>query len=321
MRIVQCSAPGKLMLFGEHAVVYGYPCLVSAVDKRIAAKVIEHKAKTVIIEAPDVGVPRLVMSETELFSRHYPREVSFIGETVRTFFCGGRTFQGVKVRTKSDFSHSWGLGSSSAVSVAVLAALNGLMDLRVGKKELFSRCFRTVLAVQGSGSGFDVAAGVWGGTLLYSRGAKQLRELQLHRLPLMVCYSGQKADTTRLIALVARRREKEPVKVDGIFRNMAAVVQKAVPALERENWKEVGRLMNENHRLLVELGVSTPKIEKLVLAARRGGAWGVKISGAGGGDNIIVLSPDRAKASIAACLKSLGGRIISVGLNSSGVSQ
>src|SRR4030043_356399 len=167
MNQTTASAPGKLMLFGEHAVVHGYPCIVTAVDQRI------------------------------------------------------------DVTTKSDFSSRFGFGSSSAVTVAFAKALTILYGIELSKKELFNLCYRAVLDVQGVGSGFDIASAIWGGTIYYIPPAKVVRAVDIDSIPLVVGYTGIKADTPTLIRMVQQMYAAEPARVEKIFIGMEQITNKA----------------------------------------------------------------------------------------------
>ncbi|HKZ35806.1 MAG TPA: hypothetical protein VJ242_03770, partial [Patescibacteria group bacterium] len=133
---VKVKTPGKLMLFGEHAVVYGHPCIVAAVDHYLTVEV--EKSPSNKIQLP----PELKTSR-------------FVTETLNEF---GRRYQlgGVKIKTDNGFSSHYGFGSSAAVTAATAKALNHLFKLKLNNKQLFDLCYRVILKIQKVGSGFDV---------------------------------------------------------------------------------------------------------------------------------------------------------------------
>lgn len=273
------SAPGKLMLFGEHAVVYGYPCIVTAISERLY-----------LSQGNPTGDTR------------------FIDAAVRAW---GR---GQKFSAKSSFSGKYGFGSSSAVTVATLKFLKP----DASNKEIFDAAYKVVLDIQGAGSGFDVAAAVFGGILYYIKG-KTIEPLAIKDMPLVVGYTGVKADTKTLIADIAAKRAQEPEKVERIFQAITKIVEEAKIKMLEGDWERVGKLMDFNQEYLRDLGVSSEKLETLISTAKGAGAWGAKLSGAGGGDCMIALvSPDKRKAVEDAIAKA-GGEVAHVLPNAEGV--
>lgn len=307
------------MLFGEHSVVYGHWCLVTAVDQRISVRVDFNGENTLLINAPQLGIKNYRQSIDNLGSREMPKEVSFIESSVKKFYEAFGLKRGLMITTHSEFSHTYGFGSSSGITIATIKALGLLHKIKISEKRLFDLSYQAVLAIQGVGSGFDLAAGLWGGTLFYKKGAKVVRSLGVRHLPLVVCYSGVKADTPTLVRQVAEYKRKHPKKVNKIFEKIDKITIKAKRCLLLKKWPELGELMIKNQTLLQELGVSTIRLEKLIRAALTAGAFGAKLSGAGGGDNIIVAYPAQKRKAIEEALIKEGGQIMKVGLNAKGV--
>ncbi len=272
MSKVTSTAPGKLMVFGEHAVVYGYPCIVTSINKYITVEVEKTKLESDIFHTP--GVP----------------DTSFIRNALNLFREKYNTEDPVSITTQSDLGN-YGLGSSAAVTVALVKALAKLYDIRLSKKELFKLSYETILGVQKTASGFDVAASVFGGTILFDGKSKKVKKITSEKLPLLAVYSGKKASTVSMIDRVKRLRDRKPRFVEEIFLEIARIVNEAKQAIENCDWKRVGKLMSQNHELLVRLGVSTKKLDDLVMRLGKAGALGTKLSGAGGGDCVIVIVP------------------------------
>jgi mevalonate kinase len=298
---VTVSAPGKLMLFGEHAVVYGYPCLVTAVDRRLS-----------------VSVERISSNEDSIITPQV-KDTTFVEKTLDLF---RRTFKPndhVRIETVSQFSHNLGFGSSSAVTIALLKALSEAYDIKQTPQDIFNMAYQIVLDVQGTGSGFDLAAAAYGGTLEFVKGGKVIEPLNLHNLPLIVAYSGIKADTPSIVKELAKRYQNNPDKTDMIFKQIADLTNQAKQMLSKQDFHNTGLLMNENHRQLQHLGVSTEKLDRMVEAAVVAGAYGAKLSGAGGGDCIICLAPAEKKNQVEQSITQAGGEIISVTTNTRGM--
>lgn len=319
MKEIKVSAPGKLMLFGEHAVVHGKPCIVTAVDQRMEVKASFNGEDELVVNAPQLGIKNYKRTVKELGRREMPKQVSFIEAAVKRFYQKYGLEKGLNITTHSQFSHTYGFGSSSAITITTLKALSLLYKIKLSDKEIFDLSYQAVLDIQGVGSGFDLAAALWGGTLYYKKGAKIVERIKLKELPMIVCYSGVKADTPTLVRQVAEFKRKKPLKVKNIFQQIEEITLEAKKFLSRKKWPELGELMNKNQNLLEKLGVSTILLEKLIKASLKAGAWGAKLSGAGGGDNIIVLYPPFKKKKIEKSLIKAGGKIMTVKLNAQGV--
>lgn len=300
------SAPGKLMLLGEHAVVYGYPCLVTAVSERLEVSIEEKEAPGIEIVAPQVKDTRFVDAAITAVKKR----IKFLEE------------KGLKITTRSPFSGVYGFGSSSAVTVATLFGLFKFFGREISRRELFDLAFKTVLDVQRVGSGFDVAAAIYGGTILYGKGGQPLEEVELSTkdVTLVVGYSGVKSNTVAIVNEVAKKRKEYPERVERIFKAIADFVGKARKSIADEDWVSLGKFMNFNQDYLRDLGVSTEKLEALIYAAKGAGALGAKLSGAGGGDCMIALVGKNSINDVEAAIVSAGGEVVRVAVNESGVS-
>ena len=298
---VKTSAPGKLMLLGEHAVVYGYPCIVTAVDKRlyVEAEVINKKEDEIV--TPQV------------------KESRFVLETLAHFRDKFRVNKHIKITTQGDFSHNVGLGSSSAVTVATFSALSLLFNFPLSKKEIFDLSYKVTLKIQGVGSGFDIAAATFGGTLYFVKGGKTIEPLEIDSLPIVVGYSGIKADTPYYVRKVAEAFKDRQSEMKEIFNKITELVNKAKKSLLEKDYSTLGRLMTEDHKLLQNLGVSIPQLDEMVEAALDAGAYGAKLSGAGGGDCMIALVSEDKRKAVEKAIQKAGGEIINVKNNEEGV--
>ncbi len=316
---VEISAPGKLMLFGEHAVIYNRPCIVTAVDQRMRVAAELTETKFVRLEAPDVGVKEY----TELIGTEansgLPKGARFTATAVRNFYHHYGIGSGVTIRTKSEFSSEFGFGSSSAVTTAVLKALSELFGVEISNKELFELSYKTVRDVQGVGSGFDLAAAIWGGTIYFRSGESEISPLEIDELPLTVGYTGIKADTPTLVRRVADFHLKHEDLANRIFDMMSDIVEQARDALTDLSVENLGELMNINQGLLDSLGVSSQELSQLVFAARHAGATGAKLSGAGGGDCMIALSLDQHRELVEQSIERIGGKVLKIRTGALGV--
>jgi mevalonate kinase len=316
--MIKVSAPGKLMLFGDHAVVHNRPCIVTAVDHRISATVEKTNDNKIIINAPDLDINNYEVSIDDLEKEH-SRKVVFALTAIKNFFKKYNVKSGLNITTKSEFSSEFGMGSSSAVTVDVIKGLAELFKIKLSNKELFDLSYKTVLEIQKVGSGFDVAAAIYGGSLFFVTGGKVIENIKVQKMPLIVGYTGIKADTSSLVKMVYRELAEEPEKINKNFDESEKIVNEARQEIQKSNWKRVGELMNRNQELLRELGVSSKELEKLIKAAKDAGAYGAKLSGAGGGDCMIAISDWKNHENIKKAIEKAGGKVIDTKLNAEGV--
>lgn len=316
---IETSAPGKLMLLGEHAVVYNRPCLVTAVDQRMHCWTSILDEPILTIEAEDVGLRGYKKTLEKLGQSKIPQVAKFVEIAVLNFRKKYPFNKGVAIKTKSEFSSQFGFGSSSAVAVCTIKALSELFKAKLSPKEIFDIGYQTVLDVQGKGSGFDVAAAVYGGTLYYVTAGKVIKQLKVEQLPIVVGYTGFKASTSEIVKQVAKKAAKYPRVIERIYDESKILVELAKKALKKKDWSTLGQLMDFNQGLLESLGVGSKKLAAMIYAAREAGALGAKLSGAGIGDCMIALVNKRNKKRVERAIKIVGDEIIKIGFNAEGV--
>ncbi|MCL4365871.1 mevalonate kinase [Patescibacteria group bacterium] len=323
MKKITVSAPGKLMLLGEHAVVYGQPCIVTAVNQRMKATVELIDEPIFQLEAPDVQISGYKKPMDQLGIGEIPKGAKFVEIAVANFL--GRHpkrpkgVEGLKIYTQSEFSSQFGFGSSSASTVCIIKALSELSGVSLDQKAIFDLAYQTVLDIQGKGSGFDVAAATFGGTLYFIKGGQTIEPLQIDSLPLVVGYSGIKADSVTLMNQVSEKASKHPQVIEDIYGIIGNLVKQAKVAILNKDFLTLGELINFDQGLLVSLGVSTKKLADMIYSAREAGAYGAKLSGAGGGDCIISIAPEDKMEAVKNRITSAGGQVIDIETNTDGV--
>jgi mevalonate kinase len=318
MQKITTSAPGKLMLCGSYAVVHGRPCVVTAVDQRLYVTVEKNGDDQFHLEAPDLGLMGYSKTISELGTKDQPKAVRFIETLYKIFLDKYPQEKGIEVSTKSDFSSSFGFGSSSAVTVAFAKALTELYEVKLNEKELFDLCYQAVIEVQGVGSGFDLAAAIWGGTIYYISPATVVEKIEIDQLPIVVGYTGVKADTPTLVRMINNKLRKETARIEEIFDSIADISRAVVKVINSKDWEKLGSLFNQHQALMRQLGVSSPELEKLIEQSSVQGAHGAGLSGAGGGDCMLAVVEEKDKKNIVQVINQ-SGEVLEVGLNAPGV--
>jgi mevalonate kinase len=308
--MVKATAPGKLMLMGDHAVIYDRPCLVTSVGIYLSVDVTSADSDTLHIQASTAAEPVQIATDdlTDGVPSDFPKEVRFVVAAVQRVYEAYHLDSGLHITTAGP-DLSYGLGSSSAVTVATVAALGAHFDLTLSRREIFDLAYGAVLDVQGKGSGFDVAAATYGGTLYYVTGGTTIEPLDVPELPLLIGYSGFKVSTVNLVDEVRRLHEQFPAAVDGVFDAMAALTDDSRTTLQAGDWRRFGQAANLHQGLLDTLGTSTPGLDRLMYRARGAGAYGAKLSGAGGGDCMFAVADEAALESVTEAMQTACERI------------
>lgn len=319
MNPITVSAPGKLMLLGEHAVVYDHPCLVTAADLRIYVTITPSDQPFLTIYSSTNSQPyRFDLAHLTQPTPNYPSAIAFVMAAIVQITRQIPLAQGINLTTTGP-TISYGLGSSSAVTVATLKALAEFLGLSLTTQELFQLAYQAVLAVQKKASGFDLAAAIYGGTLYFRTGGKQIEPLAIPSLPIVVGYSGSKVGTVNLVQEVYQLYQALPWAIDPIFQLSEQIVEEARHCLLARDWERLGKLVNIGQGLADSLGVNSRQLSDLIFAAREAGALGAKLSGAGGGDCMFALVTEQSRPEVEAAITAAGGQLVRLPLNGEGV--
>lgn len=310
------SAPGKIILFGEHAVVSGVTALGGAIDLR-AKVTIQDLAGKVLIETEDLALRGFSMDliTGQLVSANALHATRYVSAALREFEA-----RDLSVKIKSKIPLAAGLGSSAAIVVATVAALNGHLGLGLSRTEIASTAYRIEKKVQNNlGSPMDTALATYGG---YCRVTKEVQPLDLPQLEMVVGCTKLPHNTSSEVKKVQRLKECYPDVVEPIFQAIGAISMRAVPLIKEQDMSGLGELMNINHGLLEALGVGTRELSELVYAARNaGGAYGAKLTGAGGGGCMITLPRSGSGDALMAALRQARGSAFAVKTGCEGVRQ
>ncbi len=315
------SAPAKLFLLGEHAVVFDGTCIITAVSARLFVSLTTHPESTLILDAPDVGLEnyqkpmrdvvaipektgnsRFVESCIAVFNEHYP------------------IHDGLHITTRSEFNKDLGIGSSSAVVAATLFGLAQFYEVELSPMDLLELGVKAIQQVQNLGSGADLAVAIYGGTIYYeNRQPRVIETLPIENLPIFAVWSGKKVSTVNLVQEVRRLYEHQPNIVPTIIETILNIVEVGRTAFAEQDWVQVGELMNIQQGLLEALGVNTASLADIVFTAHEVGALGAKLSGAGGGDCAVILAEPTELETVQNKLREMGKYVVDYRLNADGV--
>ena len=289
----EATAPGKAILFGEHSVVYRGPAIVLAVDKK--GKVIAENRdedKRIYFDALDLGFSGFFEGD-----QYNPiTGAEWRGERLIAFMVAARKTMekmgvesGLNIKIRSDIPIAAGLGSSAALSVATVASVGELFG-GLSKEEICELAYEGEKVVHGTPSGIDNNISTYGGAMVYEKG-KELQRLELEEdFPFIIGDSKRKRSTKKLVNRVRELRERHPELINGIIDNIAHISVQGLDALKDGDFRAIGDLMNINHGLLSALGVSISKLDTMVHASRGAGAYGAKLTGAGGGGCMMAIA-------------------------------
>jgi len=297
--MVSSSAPGKVYLFGEHAVVYGEPAVPCAIERRATVSVeardddrlrvtsrdlsldgftVEYSGST--DQTPDVDVPNSLLEAA----------MSYVDAAVeQARDAAGRPDAGFDVTIESDIPLGAGLGSSAAVAVAGIDAATRELGHPLHPEQVAERAYRVEYDVQdGQASRADTFCSAMGGAVRVE--GDDCRRIDAPNLPFVVGYDGGAGDTGALVSGVRSLKEEYGFAADTV-EAIGDVVREGERVLRESDdaVAEIGRLMDFNHGLLSALGVSSRSLDAMVWAARDAEAHGAKLTGAGGGGCIVAL--------------------------------
>jgi len=306
----KASAPAKVILFGEHFVVHGEPAVVLAIDKRAIVTVKIRSSPEIFIKSEDLGISGFFMND-QFFPQkggsEAKRKLEPIHAVAKEIIRKYRLKNGVDIEIKSSIPIAAGLGSSAAVSVASAAALCSLFDCDKSNDDIFQIAFNAEKIVHGTPSGIDPAISTYGGILWY-RKSEPIKRLNIDvDLPLIIGNTRKQRSTGDLVAKVNSLQRRYPTIIDKVIRAGGEIVKRGLEALSERDLETLGELMNINHELLCALGVSCEELENLVHAARKAGAFGAKLTGAGGGGCMIALASSEKVEDVADAIKKAGG--------------
>jgi hydroxymethylglutaryl-CoA reductase len=285
---------GKIILFGEHAVVYGSRAIAAPVPLAVRARVVDTEDGVWLV-MPRWGVEQRLIED--------PKKRSAIEETATLVLDElGLERQSMRIEVFSEIPRAMGLGGSAAVAVAIIRALAAHFDLDLTDEQVNRLAFRAEQVAHGTPSGIDNTVATYGHPILYRAGSPpEIEELVFPKpAKFVIGITGNESLTAKTVALVRGAREKNRAVIDRVFKGIDVLAGQALVAIRRYDLERLGDLMNVCHGLLNSLQVSSWELEELIQIARENGALGAKLTGGGGGGSMIALCPENAEQVIQA---------------------
>ena len=279
---------GKAILFNEHFVVYGLPAIASAISAKTVALVGKRAGSGV--ELTDNR------PETKGYKAEKADQQKESLDIMLKFMNIDTTHSAFRVTLGGDLIAASGVGASAASCAAIARAFSDELRLGYSDEKINEVAFEGEKGYHGNPSGIDNTAATFGGLIWYRReGASQVMERLKLKEPVAIVMgnTGITADTKAVVGAVKERKEKEPAKYERVFKEAKQLVEDARRHIEEHNLGKLGALMNENHRLLQEIGVSCRELDLLVELSLKTGAWGAKMTGTGKGGYMIALTPGK----------------------------
>ncbi|SVA98578.1 uncharacterized protein METZ01_LOCUS151432 [marine metagenome] len=274
------TAPGKIILFGEHAVVYGKPAIAIPVSGMRASAWSQPGEGKLTINALDINQKFNLNNKNNQFS--------MLAKTLLA-----RTKQNepnLTINLTSELPQGSGMGSSAATSTAVCRALSNHLGINLEKNQISELVFDAEKIVHGTPSGIDNTVVAYEAPVYFIKGNKPLTFESGREFYLVIGDTGIEASTKETVGNVRALWTKEPRLMDGYFEEIRKVTESGKLAIEKGNIEMVGELMGENHELLNKIGVGHQELDKLIEISMDSGAAGAKLTGGGGGGNMLALA-------------------------------
>ncbi|GAB4453346.1 MAG: mevalonate kinase [Anaerolineales bacterium] len=299
---MKTSAPGKIILFGEHAVVYGRPALAVPVTQVHAdVEITASDRPGTWIHAPDISLH----SELNALPSDHP-----IASVIHNFFFLARVPlpASLNIHISSTIPVASGLGSGAAVTVALVRALALHFDFPMSDEEVNAFAYEIEKIHHGTPSGIDNTVVTYAKPVYFVRGQPIETFTVGAPFTIVIGDTGIPAPTKESVGDVRKLWEADKERWERTFDQIGRIVKEAREKIESGRWQELGGLMNDNHALLQEMTVSSPELDRLVEAARKAGALGAKLSGGGRGGNMIALTQPPDAGAVVRSLKEAGAK-------------
>ncbi len=303
--VERSSACGKVILLGEHAVVYGRPALAVPIPLAVEASVRRGGGEGINLVIPRWGL------EQKVRDSHAPGLSGIMYHVLEQL---GLDQENMTIEVIPHVPRAMGLGGSSANAVAILRALDHTFSLRLSDGRINELAYECETGAHGTASGIDNTIATYGKPLVFERGedGPRFQEIRVAEpLPLVIGITGKECLTANTVAMVRRAWESHQVRYDGIFDQIASLTRAGVDAMRDAHFAELGELMNLCQGYLNALQLSTPELEELIHTARANGSLGAKLTGGGGGGSMVALCPD-TQDQVARAMEAAGYQALKV---------
>jgi mevalonate kinase len=300
--MIQATAPAKIILLGEHAVVYGQPAVAIPVSGLRATAVADFNT-------PGSGL-QIVLSDTEMILRvkiqaeTIDHPLSLIASQILSLL--NEPPPDLTITVKSEIPIASGLGSGAAISAVVGRVLSSALHHPLDNAQLNDIVYQVEKLYHGTPSGIDNTVIVHEHPVYFVKDQSIDFFSVKGRFHFLIADTGISALTRIAVGDVNKLYKDHPEHYQSIFESIGSLVKQARTALENGNKAELGFLMNKNHDFLKELTVSSPELDHLVDAAQKAGAFGAKLSGGGCGGNMIALVPTETLPAVRSALFEAG---------------
>jgi hydroxymethylglutaryl-CoA reductase len=298
---------GKIILLGEHAVVYGRRAIAAPIPLAIQARVEDAR------EGVELLIPRWGIEQRLDFKAKRPQ--SFAKSMSRVLAALGLEDRGMRIEIFPNVPRAMGLGGSAALAVAVIRAIDLHFKLGLSEERINELAFECEKVAHGTPSGLDNTLATYGEFMLFRNGEQPQREIiEVNQpLPIVIGMSGIESLTARTVARVREAWQKNPTLYDRIFDEIDTLAGNGLEALKSGDYETLGEMMNVCQGLLNAMQVSSWELEELIQVARNHGAVGAKLTGGGGGGSIIALCPDDS-ARVARAIREAGYHALEVSI-------
>jgi mevalonate kinase len=294
---ILAAAPGKMILFGEHFVVYGYPSLIASIDRFFKIKVDFTPSTTFVIKIEsNLGFRATIKNSTLYFppgqdSTYHDiikKLYSIIKYLVKHVGIDSRSRSSILISLDSEIPLGGGLGSSSAFCVALTGALYHILDNKVNKDKICSESIEAERILNRDTSGADCSICTFGGLGRFDKlkGFKRI-SADFDNYRFLIIDSGVSHDTFSMIEKVAKIKNNSPNDFNNLCVRYGDIYNQVISLLEQKKFENFGELLNLNHKLLEGLSLSNPILDKIINICNSEGSLGTKITGAGGGGSVL----------------------------------
>ncbi|MHA1952869.1 MAG: mevalonate kinase [Candidatus Heimdallarchaeaceae archaeon] len=281
---VTFSAPGKVILFGEHSVVYGYPAIASAIGLRAKCSI-----NSTSLEQNTISVPNIMPDRKFILGNEIPDDLKSLEFILNHILKKTKRQKNLEMEILSDLPVSAGLGSSAAVAVSVVTSLFSILGIEYNLENVNEVAFDAEKIIHGTPSGIDNTISTFGGSIIFEKGNIKQIPINLHLSHIVIVNSLVPRNTRDLVNSLRDRYNKNSKKYSQLFEEIGEIVEESQKSLKDGDLERIGYLMNKNHILLEKLGVGNKHIKKIVSILNNQKAIGCKLTGAGGGGCVLGL--------------------------------